>query len=257
MPALRVVIADDEPLARERLQQLLALQADVEVVAECATGRETLAAVGRTAPDLLFLDVTMPDLDGFGVIEALPQPAPAVVFVTAHQRFALKAFEVRAADFLLKPFDGARLATTLLRARQRLRREGPPTSTAALLGLARRLRTPERAALGLTARIGGRRAIVRFADITWIEAEGNYCVIHRAGEPLRRKEPLSRLAERLPAGHFVRISRSAVVNVDHVRELRPKSHGDALLVLAGGTILTVSRAHRAEVAARLQRPATA
>lgn len=246
MTPLRVVIADDEPLARERLRQLLRPELGVEVVAECATGRETLAAVARDAPDLVFLDVTMPDLDGLGVTRALPGPVPAVVFVTAHARFALQAFEASAVDFLLKPLDAARLASALGRVRERLARPA--------VSLTRRLpAAPRPATAGIAARHDGRRVIVRLAEVTWIEADGNYCIIHHSSGRLRRKEPLHRLARRLSPARFLRVSRSTLVNVDHVRELRPKSHGDAVVVLEGGATLLVSRTRRAEVAARLGR----
>ncbi|MCI0746982.1 MAG: LytTR family DNA-binding domain-containing protein [Verrucomicrobia subdivision 3 bacterium] len=242
---IRALIVDDEPLARERLASLLSGDADVEVVGQCANGVEALSAIQEKTPDLVFLDVQMPELDGFGVLAALEgEKRPAVIFVTAHDRFALKAFEVHAIDYLLKPFDRERFQKALQRAKEQLqtRQAGEVDSrlAALLASLKAESKTPDR----IPVKGSGRVILVKTSDIDWIEAADNYVNLHTGKEAHLHRETMAAMEEKLPAGKFMRISRSAIVNVDRIKELQPMFHGDYTVILQNGTRLTLSRGYR-------------
>ena len=253
---IRVVIADDEPLARRGIRQLLATHPDMTVVGEARNGREALRLLGATRPDLLFLDVQMPELDGFGVLrERGAERMPAVVFVTAHDEFAVRAFEAHAIDYLVKPLEEARFADAMDRVRERLR-------SAAAVELSRRLSallsTHERESL--TNQAAPRRLLVPtsngqllldLGEIDWIEADDYYSAIHARGRRHLMRQSLSLLEQRLDATRFVRAHRGAIVNLDRVRELRADA-GDTVLVLRDGTRVPVSRRRREQVARRLR-----
>lgn len=258
MPA-RVVIADDEPLARERLRELLAERAEVEVVGEARDGEEALRVVQETAPDLLFLDVQMPGLDGFEVLAELGPRPPAVVFVTAFDHYAVRAFEVDAVDYLVKPFNRARFEAALSRALA-----GRAPTAEELRALLERLRPelvrPER---GYQTRFVVRSAdeiqFVRAADVTWLEASGNYVRLHGvrlhgAAGPHLLRATLRELEARLDPEHFVRVHRSAIVAIDAIAKLEPHFHGELVLSLRDGTRLTSSRSYSARLRELLQRP---
>ncbi len=254
MQAIRVLIADDEPPARARLRQLLDTDEAFEVAGECASGREAVTAIRELAPDLVFLDVQMPELDGLQVVAEIgPEAMPAVIFVTAYNEYALRAFEVHALDYLLKPFDDTRFATALARAVEEVRRdrldglcgrlkallgEMPDATPSASLPSART--RPER----LVIRSAGRTAFVDAAAVDWIEAAGSYVRLHAGTRSHLLRDSLSRLEERLAAERFVRIHRSTMVNARRVRELRALSHGESLVVLRDGTELKLSRGYR-------------
>lgn len=251
---LRVVVADDEPPARERLRELLAGVPDVQVVGEAPSGTAAVEAVRRLQPDLLLLDVQMPGLDGFGVLEALePGELPAVVFVTAYDAYALRAFEVHALDYLLKPFDAERLGRALDRVRAARAAEAAAAPDPRLLELLSRLaerRTPfER----LLAKRGDTSVLLRCAELDWIEAAGNYLRLHVGREIFLVRETLSSLEGRLDPARFARVHRSIMVNLDRVREIHPAFHGDAVLRLADGTDVPLSRTYRDALEARLGR----
>ena len=242
---IRTLIVDDEPLARERVRKLLEKQSDIEIVGECANGREALAAATEHAPDLIFLDAQMPELDGFGFLEKLSGPRmPAVIFVTAHDKFALRAFEVHALDYLLKPFDSERFQKALDRARARLRnKEGDDLNqrVAELLAdLRGGARTPDRLAI----KTAGRVILLKIDDIDWVEAADNYVSLHVGNESHLHRETMSTLETKLPADKFMRISRSTIVNVERVKELQPLFHGEYSVILRNGTRLTLSRSYR-------------
>lgn len=243
MTILRVLIADDEPLARQRLRTLLLREADVTVVAECGDGDQAVAAVAEHRPDLAFLDVQMPLLDGFGVLAALePEERPVVIFVTAYDHYALRAFEVHALDYLLKPFDRERFQKALQRARaeiQRTSREPDPRVTA-LLEEVKTRKPAER----LLIKSSGRVYFVRTEDIDWVEAAGNYARLHSGGEMHLLRETMNGLEARLDPEKFLRIHRSTIVNIERVKELHPWFHGDYQVVLHDGTELTLSRSYR-------------
>lgn len=242
---IRTLIVDDEPLARDRLQKLLEGEPEVTILGQCANGKEALKAIREEQPDLLFLDVQMPELDGFGVLAQLEaDQMPVVVFVTAHDQFALKAFEVHAVDFLLKPFDRERFQTALKRARERITQKRPGELDERLAALLAEIK-PQAAALERMAiKTSGRVIFVKTSDIDWIEAADNYVNLHVGNESHLHRETLTALAERLPSKKFMRISRSTVVNVDRIKELQPLFHGEYAVILRNGATLTLSRSYR-------------
>jgi len=242
---LRVLIVDDEPLARERIRALLRDAPDAEVVGECGDGRRALAAIRRRRPDLLFLDVQMPELDGFAVLRALdPTELPAVIFVTAYDRYALRAFEVHALDYLLKPFDRERFHRALARARTQIERDRRGTLDARLLALLEDLRPGRKRLERLVVKEGGRVFFLRAEEIDWVEAQGNYARLHIGRETHLVRETMARLEAGLDPKQFARIHRSTIVNLERVRELLPDFHGDSVVVLRDATRLTLSRGYR-------------
>jgi two-component system LytT family response regulator len=259
---IRAIVADDEPLARRGIRQLLEPHRDVTVVAETRNGIETVRALQTLRPDLLFLDVQMPELDGFGVLrEQGAERMPAVIFVTAHDEFAVRAFEAHALDYLVKPVEEARFGRALQRAREQLRAAGAVELSHRLAALLAS-REQER----LTAIVQRRRLLVptpsgelviEAAEIDWIEADDYYAAIHARGRRHLMRASLASLESRLAGGDalFVRAHRSALVNVDRVRELRSDAAGESVLVLRDGTRVPVSRRRREQVAAQLRRSA--
>ena len=242
---IRALIADDEPLARERLASLLAGENDVEVIGECTNGVEAVAAIQEKTPDLVFLDVQMPELDGFGVLSALEgESRPAIVFVTAHDRFALKAFEVHAIDYLLKPFDRERFQKALDRAREQLARRDTGEIEQKMTALIAGLRNEPKQLDRIPVKSSGRVVLVKTSEIDWIEAADNYVNLHTGKEAHLHRETMTALEQKLPAAKFLRISRSTMVNVDRIKELQPMFHGDYTVILQNGTKLTLSRGYR-------------
>ncbi len=240
---LRTLIVDDEPLARERLKSLLKKDREIELVGEAGTGTDAVEAVRRLVPDLLFLDVQMPELDGFGVVESLGTNLPcAVVFVTAFDHFAVKAFEVHAVDYLLKPFDAARLAEAVRRVRQRIETAttAPPKIDALLAEVRPVAVPPDR----LLVKADGRVVVVLMEQIDWVESADNYVVIRAGKERHMQRETLAAMEAKLPPDVFVRISRSHIVNLRHVKELQPLFHGEYCLILNDGSRLTLTRTYR-------------
>lgn len=249
--SLRAVLADDEPLARRRLRSVLAGQPDVEIVAECVNGLEVVAAVEREHPDVLFLDVRMPGLDGLGALDRIPaEQRPRVVFVTAYDRYAVHAFDLRAVDYVLKPYDDERLLAAVARARESL--QPSPASQPApgeVLALLRSLKPPRPVPLAVRTRRG--TVLVPVEELDWIEAEDNYVRLHVAGKSHLLRATLSEMEERLPEEAFLRVHRGAIVNLDRVRELQPSTHGDFKIVLRDGALVPMSRRFRAQVEERL------
>ena len=248
----RAVVVDDEPLARQTLELLVAREIDFEVVGSCTSGIEAIDLVPARRPDVLFLDVQMPEVDGFDVIRHLDrEAAPLVVFVTAYDHYALQAFEQHAFDYLLKPFSDERFAEVVARVRGRLR-ERLAARTAGRLGdlLAQTASRPRRT---LIVRDAGRTIVIPYDDILWIEAE-DYCArLHLQTRSLLVRESLKALVDQLPAHDFVRVHRSAIANVAAIRSLQPITSGDQRVTLADGTTLKVSRSHRAGVLDALRR----
>jgi two-component system LytT family response regulator len=243
---LRVAIVDDEPVARRRIRRLLRPERGLTIVAECGDGAAAVQAIRSFAPDLVFLDVQMPELDGFGVLRALtPGPLPAVIFVTAFDRYAIAAFEVHALDYLLKPVSADRCARAVAHARAAIaeQRAAADPGILAMLGETAGRRWLTR----LPVRAGGKVAIVDLADVDWIQAADNYVTLHAGGREHMLRETLGRLERELDPDRFVRIHRSVIVQFDRIRELRPAFHGDFVLVLRDGTQLTLSRGYRAKV----------
>jgi two-component system LytT family response regulator len=239
-----VAIVDDEPLARAALRLSLAVDPELVVVGDC-NGVDAPQLIEREQVELVFLDVQMPEVDGFAVLEALdPGALPAIVFVTAHDAYAVRAFEVHAIDYLLKPFDDARLATALARAKERLARPGEAGEqlVALLEERARRERQVER----LLVRARGKVVAVRTQDIDWIEAADYYATLHVGGATHLVRQTMAELETSLDGRRFVRVHRRAIVNIDRVREVHPMFRGDCTLVLADGTRIRLSRTRRAE-----------
>lgn len=246
---MRAVVVDDEPLARRGICQLLAAHADVEVVAQCANGLEAVAAVMERAPDILFLDVQMPEMDGFEVVRRIGAEAmPAVVFVTAYDEFAVQAFEASAVDYLMKPVGPDRFAVAMHRVNERrssaiaLQRV---SELQALLAHVSAQVTPRVARLSVTTLSGV--VLINPDEIDWIEADDYYAVIHVRNKRYMLRESLASLEERLPPERFIRVHRSAIVNGDRVRELRRDA-----VILEGGTRVTVSRRRSGAVASVLR-----
>ena len=239
---IRTLIADDEPLARERLRALLARHTDIDIIAECSNGADAIEAIGELHPDLVLLDVEMPRVDGFGVLEALDRDSlPAVVFISAHDQYAVKAFESHALDYVLKPFDESRIDRALHRVREQIARPaGSRHIDPRLLSLLEELRDRRRSDR-LVVKTGGRVVFLRTEDIDWVEASGNYVRLHVGGEAHLLRESMKNMERRLDPSTFVRIHRSAIVNVDRIRELEPWFHGEYIVILRDGTRLTSSR----------------
>jgi two-component system LytT family response regulator len=240
MTGIRALIVDDEALARERIRTLLAFAPDVSIVGECTGGREAVEAVLAQRPDLLFLDVQMPDLDGFGVLEAVAGDwMPAVVFVTAYDEYALRAFDVHALDHVLKPIEPDRFARALAQVRARLGDARDQRLVDLLDALARRETPLDRVVIRMRDRV----SLLKPGDIDWIEADGKRVRLHVGRETHVVRQQLGNLERRLAGHGFVRVHRSAIVNVDRIRHLEPWFHGEYVILLADGTRLTSSAAH--------------
>ena len=242
---VQCLIVDDEPLARERLRQLLQQEADIEIAGECADGRQAVEMIKNQSPDLVFLDVQMPELDGFGVLEQIQgEHMPAIIFVTAHDRFALRAFEVHAVDYLLKPFDRDRFQTALRRALGHIQQAQSGELSQRLTALLAEVKPAAKHLERLSIKSSGRVIFLKTDDIDWIEAADNYVSLHVGAETHLHRETMSALAEQLSTSKFLRISRSTIVNVDRIKELQPLFHGEYVVILRNGTKLTLSRNYR-------------
>jgi two-component system LytT family response regulator len=265
---MRIVIVDDEPLARRGIRQLLAPHLDVEVAGEARNGREAVRMLNALAPDVVFLDIQMPELDGFAVLRQLTvDPLPMVIFVTAYDTFAVRAFESHALDYLVKPVHDARFQDALARARERLRSQEA-------VDLSRRLSSLLAAGFGNAAEAGanatnaisaseparrivigtgGSDLILDVAEIDWIEAEDYYAAVHARGGRHLVRESLASLETRLDRTRFVRVHRSAIVNLAQVIEIRTPASGDAMVVMRSGIQLPLSRRRREQVADAIRR----
>lgn len=242
---IRAVIVDDEPLARQRIRSLLVEAEGVEVVAECANGREAIQAIEASPPDLLFLDIQMPEVDGFDVLRAIGVGrVPVVIFVTAYDQFALRAFEAHALDYLLKPFDDERFDAALQRARERIRQQQGGDLDRRLRSLLREVRGDGGYLRRLAVPTGPRSVFVRTEEIDWIEAERNYIRLHAGGRTHLLRENLSRIESALDPAAFCRIHRSTIVNVDRIQAVESLFGGEYLVVLHDGTRLTSGRSYR-------------
>ena len=241
---LRVLIVDDEPLARERLRGLLRGDATVEIVGESSQGTEAIATIKNTPLDLVFLDMQMPGCDGLQVLAGIPvENRPGIIFATAHERFAIDAFDVQAIDYLLKPFDRERLQTALRRAHEfhRLRRSGIPGQKAEDPGSAAPAPNKNER---LTVKADGRLVFLKPEEIVWVEAADNYVVLHLIDSRLMLRETMAAIEARLGAVAFVRINRSAIVQLEQIKEIQPALHGDYTVLLREGTKLPLSRSLR-------------
>jgi two-component system LytT family response regulator len=257
---IRALVVDDEPLARRNLRVLLEADPEVELVGEASGGAEALALISEHSPDLVFLDVQMPEMDGFGVLERLEaEQLPVVIFVTAFDRYALKAFDFHALDYLLKPFDDSRFEKALARAKQQLAQRELKDLSRRLISLledrggtrggedataAAASDKPARYQTRFLIKSGGRVSFIRADEIDWIEAEDYYVKLHVKGRGHLLRETMNDIEARLDPEVFVRIHRSSIVNLERVRELRQLFGGDYTVVLHDGTQLKLSRARR-------------
>jgi two-component system LytT family response regulator len=245
MTTIRTLVVDDEPVARERIIGLLASHADIEVIGQSSNGTEAVAAIERLSPDLVFLDVQMPELNGLGVVRALQTASvPAVVFVTAYDEYAIRAFEVHAVDYLLKPFSGVRFNAALDHVREHLDRDRASDLGRKLLALAPTLSTGTSFSERLLVRSAGRIHFVRTADLDWCEAAGNYVRLHVGGQSHLLRETMTTLEAALNPQQFVRIHRSTIVNIERIQELQSTANGECTVFLQSGARLTMSRGYR-------------
>jgi two-component system, LytTR family, response regulator len=242
---------DDEPLARERLASLLSAEQDIEVVRQCRDGEEAVNAIQQLSPDLVFLDVQMPALNGFEVIEAVGEKMPLVIFVTAYDQHALRAFQVRALDYLLKPFDRERFQEALERARLHIQRDETGDLGRRLLALVKDLRRDQPKTDRLVVKSGGRLFFLRTDEIDWIEASGNYVRLHVGTTSHLLRETMNSIEARLDPEKFFRIHRSRIVNMERIQEMQPWLNGEYAVVLRNGTRVTLSRGYREKLQERL------
>lgn len=248
---IKAFIVDDEKLAREGIRMMLSRETDVEVVGESPDGTSAMRMISRLSPDLLFLDVRVPGLDGFELLERLQHAAvPLVIFTTAYEKYAVKAFEARAVDYLLKPIRPDRLRDAVQRARSELEREtqsgGAGTGAAAALPSA--LRPPTLGRLVVKDR--DRYLLLKAADVDWIQSAANYVQLHAHGKSYLLRVTMNELEQQLRGLNFARIHRSTIVNVDRLSEIRPSPHGDFQVILDNGTSLRLSRAYRDQLLPR-------
>ena len=252
MKKIKVLVADDEPLARERLSGLLSQEPDIEVVGQARDGEEAVTAIHDDSPDLVFLDVQMPQMSGFDVIEAVgSDKMPLVIFVTAYDQHALKAFQVRALDYLLKPFDRERFKDALSRARKQLERDENGDLGRRLLALVKDLRRDQPKSDRLVVKSGGRLFFLRTDEIDWVEAAGNYVRLHVGPASHLLRETMNAIEWRLDPEKFFRIHRSRIVNMERIQELQPWLNGEYAVLLRTGTRLTLSRGYREKLQDRL------
>jgi len=243
---------DDEPLARERLASLLAGEPDIEIVGQCRDGEEAVTAIHDHSPDLVFLDVQMPHMNGFEVIEAVGvERMPLVIFVTAYDQHALRAFQVKALDYLLKPFDKERLTDALQRARKQIEREETGDLGRRLMALVKDLRKDQPRSDRLVVKSGGRLFFLRADEIDWIEAAGNYVRLHVGTTSHLLRETMNAIEARLDPEKFFRIHRCRIVNMERIQELQPWLNGEYAVLLRTGTRLTLSRGCREKLQERL------
>lgn len=288
---MRVLIVDDEPIARRRISRLLKQEGDVEVLDEVGSGTEAVAAIRERSPDLVFLDVQMPDLDGFGVVSALSgEKMPAIVFVTAYNEYAVKAFDVNAVDYILKPFDPERFRAAFQRARTQLEQKSSAESGRRIRALLEEVLGEERAQALATASAGtsvggavtnghgahapapvsvpraryldrlmvkhdGRVFFLKVADVDWFEASGNYVKVNVGKASHLIRETMHGIESQLDPNQFARIHRAVIVNMDRIRELQPWFAGDYIVILRDGRQLKLSRTYREALQARMHRMA--
>ena len=249
---IRTMVVDDETMARERIVGLLQQEHDIEVIGQCADGAQAVHAIHAQQPDLVFLDVQMPACDGFGVIRQVgPERMPPVVFTTAYDEYALKAFEVHALDYLLKPFGRDRFQQALAHARTHVERRRAGDLGMRLMAFVQDVKPEPQRLDRLVVKSGGRVYFLRTDDMIWIEAAGNYVRLHMAEDSHLFRETMNGMEARLDPRRFVRIHRSRMVNSDRIKELQPWFNGEYVVILQNGTRLTLSRGYREKLQERL------
>lgn len=256
--SIRTIIADDERLAREKLRLFLASETDVKLVAECSDGSKALSAIRTFGADLLVLDIQMPGMDGFQVLNELsPEEMPVVIFTSAYDQYAIRAFEAHALDYLLKPFDRDRLRHALDRARMALNHSQDRQITHRILDLLSQVKSEMRPSPStdgrLVIRAKGRIVFLNLAEIDWIEASANYVRLNVGKESHLYRETIGRISERLDPTHFVRVHRSTIVNVRKIKELIPVNSGEYIVILNNGKELSCSRSYRAALESMIEK----
>ena len=252
---IRTLVVDDESLARERIRDMLAGHQQIEIVAECTNGRDAIEAIQSLSPDLVFLDVEMPGMDGFGVLEALePERIPTIIFVTAYDQYAVRAFEVYALDYLLKPFDQERFEKALDRAKTQISSERTEDLSQRILNALEEIKTRPVHLERLVIKMNGHVFFIKAEEIDWLEAEGNYVRLHAGKESYLLRDTISALEAQLDPKKFIRVHRSAIVNIDRITELQPWFHGEYRIILSEGVQLTLSRTYREKLHDLLGRP---
>jgi len=245
-PLLRTVIVEDEAPAREKLRILLEREVDVRVVAECENGADAVDILRQAKPDLLLLDIQLPDMDGFSVLKSIPaNQLPFVIFTTAFDHYAIRAFEAHALDYLLKPFDHERLSDAMRRARLAVKTTSDRVLTERLLDILQGKNGNAVQDRRLMVRAGGKVVFLAYDEIEWIEAAANYVRLHAGKESYTLRGSIGSMAEKLPRDQFVRIHRSTVVNARIIKELQPCNSGEFIVVLRNGKELSCSRGYRA------------
>ena len=251
--SIRAVIVDDEPLARKRIQDLLREDAEIQVVGECGSGSAAMELLDREKPDLMFLDVQMPEVNGFELLEATEAAVPAVIFVTAYDKYALRAFDAQAVDYLLKPFNEGRFQQALQRAKEKIRKVTGGKMNAELLSLLKNVQAGRKPAERLVIKSGGRVLFLKAAEIDYVEAAGNYLSLYVGKETHLIRETMQGLESRLDPERFLRIHRSTIVNLERIKELQPWFGGEYVVILRDGRKLTLSRTYRARVQQLLEK----
>jgi two-component system LytT family response regulator len=252
---IRALIVDDESLARKFIRRMLKDDHEVEIVGECGNGKDAVALIGKQMPDLVFLDVQMPEMDGFSVLEALSaERLPEIIFTTAYEHYAIRAFELHALDYLLKPFDQSRFSDTMRHAKERLRHrqleDGQLQIAALLENVKRRSQYLDR----LIIRADGRITFLKTQEIDWIEADDKYVHLHTGKTARMVRQTLSAMETQLDPKRFLRIHRSSIVNVERIKELHPLFGGEHAVVMEGGTRLTLSRKYKDKLFELLGKP---
>ena len=242
---IRTLVVDDEQLARERLLHLLKNDPDITVIGECATGNDAVQAIREHSPDLVFLDVQMPDGNGFDVLESIDlHQMPIVVFVTAYDQYAIRAFDVHALDYLLKPFDQSRFEQAVVRAKSEVVLRNNTNVNQKLLSLLEHIESNKKHMDRILVKSAGRVFFLRFDEIDWIESAGNYVKLHVGSESHLLRETMGEMEKKLGTEKFVRIHRTAIVNIDRIKELQPWFNGEYIVLLTNGEKLTASRGYK-------------
>ena len=258
---IRTLIVDDEPLARRNLRLLLEKDSDIEILDECRDGREAVKAINTHSPDLIFLDIQMPELDGFDVLARVgPEHIQAIIFVTAFDKYALKAFDVHALDYLLKPFDDERLANALRRAKSQIEAREINRLSKRLIALLEERESERKSSIRqanyltrVMIKVSGRVMLLKVDEVDFIEADGNYVKLHVRQKAHLLREKMHDLESQLDPEKFVRIHRSVIVNLDRIKEMHPHFNGDYMVVLEDGRQLRLSRSRRENLIHRLNR----
>jgi two-component system, LytTR family, response regulator len=254
MLKINALIVDDEPLAREGIKQLLKDEADINVIGECGDGFSAIEIVKRHYPDLIFLDIEMPEMDGFEILRELPiDHNPAIIFVTAFNQYAVEAFKVNALDYLLKPIDPERFRAAVGKARSNLRLRTTAEINEKFYDLIKILKAKEKPSKRLLIKTSKRIFFVEMNEIDWIEVAGDYVLVHTRGEKYIVRETMNDMEQNLDPACFVRIHRSTIVNIDRIKELQPHYRGDYVVILHSGLKLTLGRTYREKVLSFLNR----